>query len=229
MISHPDLPEPSQYTLRFSGERDASSIHMTFDEMVPRSKLAGVKEFTYADEPLFTWSPGSGNYMVESSLEDGNITTTITYNIGIQVQNVGAITHKGYQLFTLWEQQIPELVESIFSLVEAPEAEVIVPGSTLAKWSAILGDDTPRSIIRYLEEPVEGRVKTIDDVMRYVRDDWQMMLLVDPTTDALRLVVSHVAHYIVDSFDPPFNGFLQVSDDRAGGIISEDGRPLGQC
>ena len=179
MISHPDLPRPETFTLRISGERDASSLHLAFVDHVPSGTLAGAKTFLYNGEEFHQWSPGSGSYSDAS----GSKTTNITYNIGIQEQDTGTLIHKGYQLFVLWEQQISTLVGRNFALADEDTG-----GTTYGRWSQLLGQDTPGLLVRYLEEPIEGRLKSIDDVMRYLRDGWQSMLLIDPTTNALKLV-----------------------------------------
>ena len=183
MIHHSSLPYPISYTLRFSGERDASSLHLIMAGRVPTSSLSGVKTFQYSGVDLFQWSPGSGYY----TNDKGDFTTNITYNIGIQLQNRSDLIHKGYQLFSLWEEQIPELVKGIFATDNEVAGE-LVPGTTFGTWAGILGENKPDTLIKYLEEPIEGRIKSIDEVMKYLREDWQTMLIVDPVTDTLRLV-----------------------------------------
>ena len=93
MLRAANLPVPTTYTIRFSGERDASSIDLTMPGRIPAHALNQVTEFTYYNEPLYKWSPGSGRY----SDVGGSLTTTITYNIGLQEQDQAELINKGYE------------------------------------------------------------------------------------------------------------------------------------
>ena len=106
MLTCPDLPIYTNSTLRFSGERDASSIQLSFAGEIPLSTFPKVTTFYYAGISLGTWSPGSGTYNNQS----GSVTTEITYNIGIQKQDRAELVSKGYELFTVWELEVRDLV-----------------------------------------------------------------------------------------------------------------------
>ena len=182
MLLAANLPVPITYSIKFSGERDASSIDLTFPDHVPEDVLNTVKFFFFYGNALFKWSPGAGQY----SDQGGSLTTSITYNIGIQEQDQAELINKGHQLFIKWESEIDDLVDKITRITSDFEGEIVAE-STFGEWALLL-EGTGFSLSAYFKEPIDGRVRTIDDVMRNLREDFQTMLIVDPETDEFRLV-----------------------------------------
>ena len=80
-----------------------------------------------------------------------------------------------------------ELVKGLVGYEDDPELGLLTASNTYGVWATILGDVADYRLLEmYLREPVEGRLKSIDDVMRYLYDGWQSLLLVED--DNLRLV-----------------------------------------
>ena len=194
MLSVPGLPIPQEYTIRFSGERDASAIDVTFPGRVPYALLDGAKKVTYFGEPMFLWSPGSGSYGDSAGEGEGesdsptgrDITTNITYNIGIQEQDRAELINKGFEFFDMWEDQIDDLVDGLL-IYDSDFEGNLVGSSTYAKWNDII-KDTRYRLSDYFKEPIANRLKSIDDVMREMKDGFQSMLYVDPESNSLKLI-----------------------------------------
>ena len=175
--------EPQRWIYRLSGQRDATYIEMDVPGRIDNETLdAAGGTFAYAGDALGRFSPGPGSHINTQGVE----TTRITYNVGLQEQDQSALIHRGYELFRTWEDQLGALVRENIQ-IGADEDSLLIAASTYAEWAAILGNVGDwRRLAIYLQEPVEGRLKSIDDVMRYLYDGWQSLLLVEH--DQLRLI-----------------------------------------
>ena len=177
------LEDPQRWVYRLSGQRDATYIEIDVPGHIPAATLkAAGASFAYAGSALEVFSGGPGAYINNQ----GALTTRVTYNVGIQEQDQSALIHRGFELFRIWEDQVETLVRGNIQ-VGADEDAQLLPSSTYAEWTGILGSVGDwRRLAMYLQEPVEGRLKSIDDVIRYLYDGWQSLLLVEGTS--LRLI-----------------------------------------
>ena len=99
------------------------------------------------------------------------------------------------------------MVKDNLEFGEDPTDMSPVGGNAYGTWAGILGDPTDYRLLEiYLREPVEGRLKSIDDVMRYLYDGWQSLLLVEDGN--LKLVC------LLDS-PPTFNDISVKAGDPA--------------
>lgn len=178
------LPTPESWTYLLSGKRDATYIDITLPgEIAAETLRSAGSTFQYAGEGLGAFSAGPGHY----DDNEGDLTTSLSYNIGLQEQDPSALIHRGYQLFELWEDEIINLVRGNVGFEDDPVDMGPVGTNTYGTWAEILGDASNyRLLVIYLQEPIEGRLKSIDDVMRYLYDAWQSLLLVED--DNLKLV-----------------------------------------
>ena len=178
------LPTPESWTYLLSGKRDATYIDITLPGEIAAETLAAAGDtFQYDGEDLGPFSAGPGTY----DDNQGDLTTSLSYNVGLQEQDPSALIHRGYELFQAWEEQLADLVKAIVGYENDPELGFVTATNTYGVWATILGDVSDWRLLEiYLQEPVEGRLKSIDDVMRYLYDGWQSLLLVDD--DQLSLV-----------------------------------------
>ena len=180
------VEEPQRWVYRLSGQRDATYIELDLPGHIPATTLeAASSRFIYGNASLGTFSAGAGSYLNSQ----GVLTTRMTYNIGIQEQDQSVFIHRGFEFFDMWENQLGALVRENTQVEIDPFDLRLYPITTYAVWAGILGNINDwRRLAIYLQEPVEGRLKSIDDVMRYLYDGWQSLLLIDEQRNTLRLI-----------------------------------------
>ena len=86
------LPTPESWAYRLSGQRDSTFIEITLPGEIPEATLrdAGMT-FKYVNASLPAFSAGAGSY----DDSQGDLTTSLVYNIGLQEQDPSALIPPG--------------------------------------------------------------------------------------------------------------------------------------